>query len=93
MSKSINLQTLVHTIGPAMADISQEADANDTFVQENYDVLKKNNVFSALVPEALGGGGGQAFGNVRIHSYPCNLLSFYCPGAFYAPASDSSRGF
>ena len=80
MSKSINLQTLVHTIGPAMADISQEADANDTFVQENYDVLKKNNVFSALVPEALGGGGVK-------HSEMCafiRTLATYCPSTALA---------
>ncbi|MBZ2169035.1 acyl-CoA dehydrogenase family protein [Marinobacter sp. F4216] len=35
----------------------QEADNSDRFSVENYQLLKQHNIFSAMVPEDLGGGG------------------------------------
>ncbi len=74
MSASINLSTLVHEIGPEFAARAAEADSNDKFVAENYDTMKARGVFSALVPEALGGGGA-------THSDMCafiRALGSYC---------------
>lgn len=80
MSKAIDLETLVHDIGPDFAGRVAESDATDAFVQENYDVLKDAGVFAALVPEALGGGGA-------THSEMCAFLrdlAAYCPSTALA---------
>ena len=57
MTKNIDLATLVHEIGPGFAERAAEYDENDAFVAANYDVLKEHRVFSAIVPDDLGGGG------------------------------------
>ena len=57
MATKIDLEKLVHEIGPGFADRSAAHDQNDTFVDENYNVLKERRVFSAIVPLELNGGG------------------------------------
>ena len=48
---------IIHEIGPGFAAQIGENDAADTFVANNYAVLKERKIFSALVPAELGGGG------------------------------------
>lgn len=72
MSKTIDLKALVHAIGPDFASRAAETDAGDAFVAQNYDVLKAKKVFSALVPEALGGGGA-------THSEMCAFIRALAP--------------
>jgi len=59
MNTQIDLNTLVTTIGPQIANGAAERDAAGTFVSDNYKLLKQHRVFSALVPAELGGGGAQ----------------------------------
>ncbi len=80
MTTSIDLNTLVHEIGPDFAARAAESDANDAFVAENYETLKTRKVFSALVPADLGGGGAK-------HSEMCAFvrhLAGYCPSTALA---------
>ncbi len=44
-------------LGTDFATRAAAHDADDSFVAENYDILKANHVFSAGVPAELGGGG------------------------------------
>ena len=74
MSGQIDLQAILADIGPGFAEGAAERDADATFVAAHYDVLKAHKVFSALVPEELGGGGVP-------HSEMCDFLrglAHYC---------------
>ena len=73
----LDLNALVEIIGPRFATGAAERDAGDIFVTEHYDVLKRHKVFSALVPEDLGGGG-------LSHSEMCRFLRRL---AHYSPAT------
>lgn len=44
-------------LGPGFAERAAAYDESDDFVVENYDELREARLFSALVPEELGGGG------------------------------------
>ena len=44
-------------LGPAFSERAAIYDTSDTFVDENYDEMREARLFSALVPEELGGGG------------------------------------
>jgi alkylation response protein AidB-like acyl-CoA dehydrogenase len=80
MARILDLQALAEVIGPRFADGATERDAEDVFVAEHYDVLKEHKLYSALVPEDLGGGG------VR-HSAMCAFLrqlAHYCPSTALA---------
>jgi alkylation response protein AidB-like acyl-CoA dehydrogenase len=57
MSTTIDLQSLIHELGPSFAEGAAERDEGDIFVAENYAALKEHKVFSAMVPSELGGGG------------------------------------
>lgn len=57
MSKTIDLEALAFELGPVFAEGTAERDASGTFVADHYKTLKERKVFSALVPENLGGGG------------------------------------
>lgn len=48
---------LVQEIGPDFAARAADHDANDSFVAENFAVLKARGFLAALVPAELGGGG------------------------------------
>ena len=82
MTRFLDLQALVHAIGPSFADGAAERDAGDIFVAEHYNVLKQHRVFSALVPAELGGGGAS-------HSAMCAFLrrlTHYCQSTALALA-------
>ena len=57
MTQTIDLTALGVELGPRFAKGVAERDAADTFVSEHYDALKERNVFSALIPQDIGGGG------------------------------------
>lgn len=61
MSTATRVQTdwlaLARDLGSEFAPRAAAHDADDSFVAENYDILKAYHVFSAPVPEELGGGG------------------------------------
>ena len=46
-----------HRLGEIFEKTSAQHDAQNTFVDENYDVLKQEKLFSAMVPNQLGGMG------------------------------------
>ena len=74
MSASLDLDALVHDIGPRFAAAADERDRGEIFVAENYDTLRAHKVFSAMVPAELGGGG-------ILHSRMCafiRALAHYC---------------
>lgn len=50
-------KSLVHRLGKDFATRASEHDQNDTFVKENYEILKQHGFFAALIPKELGGGG------------------------------------
>jgi alkylation response protein AidB-like acyl-CoA dehydrogenase len=80
MTRRLDLQALVESIGPRFAEGAADRDQRDVFVSEHYDILKEHKVFSALVPAELGGGG------VR-HSAMCAFLrrlARYCPSTALA---------
>lgn len=56
-TQKIDLETLVHQIGPGFAAQAATHDETDSFVSDNYDVLKAHKIMSAMVPVELGGGG------------------------------------
>lgn len=61
------LAQMIADEGPELARRSAEHDSDNSFVAENYALLKEHGMFSALVPEDLGGGGVS-------HSEMCELL-------------------
>ena len=67
MANRIDLNSILDELGPGIAERAAAGDADDRFVSESYAALKVRRVFSALVPEAYGGGG------VR-HSAMCEFL-------------------
>lgn len=80
MSKEMDLQQLILDIGPGFAEKSAQLEQDDQFVHENYEVLKKNKVFSALVPSEFGGSGVK-------YSEMCGFLqslAHYCPSTALA---------
>jgi len=80
MSTKIDLNGLLRELGPKFAATAEHLDATDTFVGDNYDTLREHKVFSALVPEAYGGGGAS-------HGEICEFLrqlATYCPATALA---------
>jgi alkylation response protein AidB-like acyl-CoA dehydrogenase len=57
MNTQTKWKQAIEEIAPTISKIGASADDNDQFAHENYELLKKNKVFSAMVPEELGGGG------------------------------------
>ena len=65
----------IHELGPAFAERAAAHDAEGSFVGRNYEDLKAARVFSAAIPEELGGGGA-------THGEVCEMLrtlAHYCP--------------
>ena len=54
-TQKIDLETLVHEIGPGFAEQAAARDETDAFIGDNYDVLKSHRIKSAMVPAELGG--------------------------------------
>lgn len=82
MTERLDLIELVRVLGPQFAEGVAERDSGDVFVGKHYDILKQYRVFSALVPEDLGGGGAR-------HSAMCAFLrelAHYCPSTALALA-------
>jgi alkylation response protein AidB-like acyl-CoA dehydrogenase len=80
MKSDFDLQAVVEDIGPRFAEGAAERDTGDVFVADNYDVLKRHKVFSALVPAELGGGGAG-------HGAMCAFLrrlAHFCPSTALA---------
>ncbi len=57
MESTIDLDAILLSIGPKFAEGCDRRDAKANFVAEHYDTLKEHRVFSALVPQEIGGGG------------------------------------
>lgn len=51
------LLSCLEQIGPTIAKNGEQADQSDRFPAENYQLLRQHRLFSALVPEELGGQG------------------------------------
>jgi alkylation response protein AidB-like acyl-CoA dehydrogenase len=65
---------MMGTLGRDFAERSSRHDEDDSFVLENYGVLKERGAFAAGVPEELGGGGAS-------HAEVCGMiceLAHYC---------------
>jgi acyl-CoA dehydrogenase len=58
---------IAHDLGREFAPRAAAHDADDSFVAENYDILKAHHVFAAPIPQELGGGGVS-------HAELCDLL-------------------
>jgi alkylation response protein AidB-like acyl-CoA dehydrogenase len=59
--------TIVQELGPDFASRATQHDAEDSFVAENYELMRQRKLFSAAVPAELGGGGAS-------HAEICTLL-------------------
>jgi len=57
MTKKIDLEAILSELGPRFAARAAKLDETDSFVTENYNDLRQHKVFSALIPQAYGGGG------------------------------------
>jgi alkylation response protein AidB-like acyl-CoA dehydrogenase len=80
MTTKIDLSSLAHELGPQFAETAAASDRNESFVAGNYEAMKRNKVFSALVPAELGGGDA-------THSEICafvRALAPYCPSTALA---------
>ena len=67
---------ILAALGPAFAERAATYDSSDGFVAENYAELRAAKLFSALVPQELGGGG-------LCYSEVCSLIRGfgYCCGS------------
>lgn len=68
-----NWQEVAKKLSADFAAKAQQHDDNDTFVAENFTLLKQNELFSACVPAILGGGGAS-------YSEFCNVLRIIAQG-------------
>jgi alkylation response protein AidB-like acyl-CoA dehydrogenase len=71
---------IVRELGPGFAESAARKDLTGEFVAENYAEMKRRKLFSAGVPEALGGGGAS-------HTELCGLLrelAQFCPSTALA---------
>ena len=71
---------IVHELGPGFAERAARKDLTGEFVAENYAEMKARKLFSAGVPEGLGGGGAS-------HTELCELLrelAQFCPSTALA---------
>ncbi|CAN5497877.1 3-(aryl)acrylate reductase AcdA [soil metagenome] len=58
---------LAHQLGKDFATRAADHDQNDSFVKENYEVLKNHRFFAAIIPKELGGEG-------VTHAEMCDIL-------------------
>lgn len=71
---------LIHQLGDQLAANGIAHDKDDTFVADNYQILKKNGFLTAMIPKALGGAGVS-------FAYMCTILvkiAHYCPSTALA---------
>lgn len=96
MARKLDLEKVLADLGPQFAAAAAEHDATDSFVSENYDKLRERRVFSALVPEELGGGGmshGAMCDFLRrlAHSCPATALALSMHQHLVAAAAANTR--
>src|SRR3546814_13804093 len=82
MPQTIDLTALLAELGPRCAAGAAEHDASDSFVAENYRALRAAKVFSAQIPQDLGGGGA---GHGEIYAFLRGLAQ-HCPSTALALA-------
>ena len=71
----MNLQDILLELGPEIEKQGLICDAENKFAEENFNLLKEEGVYKALIPAELGGGGAQ-------YSELCYFLkdlAKYCP--------------
>lgn len=71
---------LIDDLGDVLRRNGERHDRNNTFVKDNYDVLKKEGILTALIPETLGGGGV----SYRAMCQMLNQIAQYCPSTSLA---------
>ncbi len=80
MSRKIDLPALLADLGPRFAQGAAERDTGDAFVAENYRALREARLFSAQIPQEIGGGGAS-------HGEMCAFLrglAAHCPSTALA---------
>jgi alkylation response protein AidB-like acyl-CoA dehydrogenase len=82
---------ILAALGPAFAERAATYDGSDGFVAENYAEMRAAKLFSALVPQELGGGGLSYSDVLQSHSRRWLLLRLHGAGVFDAPAFDRHR--
>ena len=75
------IEAVLASIAEQIRDNGREAEQDDRFPAENYALLKAHKLFSALVPQAFGGGGWNYTDMCRLldglaRSHPSTALSF-----------------
>ncbi|HEY6363349.1 MAG TPA: acyl-CoA dehydrogenase family protein, partial [Candidatus Binatia bacterium] len=73
-SKTSHWIEVAHSLGEEFAGRAEAHDEGDVFVSRNYTALKERRVFSAAIPEELGGGGASH----REVSDMLRTLAQYC---------------
>ena len=73
-SKASHWSDVAHSLGEEFAGRAPAHDEGDTFVSGNYEALKEQRVFSAAIPQELGGGGA----SYREVSDLLRTLGQYC---------------
>ena len=71
----MNLEKILHELGPEIEKYGLVCDAENKFAQKNFDLLQERGVYNALIPADLGGG-GVAYSEV---CYFLKDLAQYCP--------------
>ena len=80
MPQKIDLTAVLADLGPRFAARAAAHDAGDSFVAENYQALRKAKVFTALIPQDIGGGGA---GHAEICAFLRGLAQ-HCPSTALA---------
>ena len=57
MTRPIDLKEVLIQVAPCLRENAAWLDATDGFIADNFELLKSHGVFSALVPEEMGGPG------------------------------------
>ncbi len=68
-----SLENKLDQIKDQLIKNGRQADATDTFSIENYELLRQQGIFSALIPEEFGGGGYSFEDVCRMLSYLASL--------------------
>jgi len=82
MPQQIDLNAVLAELGPRFAGEAAVHDAGDSFVAENYQALKRAKVFTALIPQEIGGGGA---GHAEVCAFLRGLAA-HCPSTALALA-------
>ncbi|MFO0694648.1 MAG: acyl-CoA dehydrogenase family protein [Polyangiales bacterium] len=78
MQANVSVVAKARSIGPRLAELSVLADRSGDFVAESYRILKEQRLFSAAIPEELGGGGAsyeELCEMLRVMAHACPSTS------------------